>query len=51
MAGFDPAGVDAEFFPDGSLRAVLVLNIGRPGPDAWSDRLPRLNHDDVIQTL
>ncbi len=51
MAGFDPAGVDAEFFPDGRLRAVLILNIGRPGPDAWSDRLPRLDHDDVIQTL
>jgi 3-hydroxypropanoate dehydrogenase len=51
MAGFDPCGVDAEFFPDGRLRAVLILNIGRPGTDAWSDRLPRLDHDDVIQTL
>lgn len=51
MAGFDPAGVDAEFFPDGRLRAVLILNLGRPGPDAWTDRLPRLDHDDVIQTL
>ncbi|MDT5036246.1 MAG: 3-hydroxypropanoate dehydrogenase, partial [Micromonosporaceae bacterium] len=29
MAGFDPAGVDAEFFPDGRLRSLLVVNIGR----------------------
>jgi 3-hydroxypropanoate dehydrogenase len=51
MAGFDPAGVDAEFFPDGRLRCLLVVNIGRPGPDAWNDRLPRLSTDDVLFTL
>ena len=51
MAGFDPAGVDAEFFPDGRLRSLLVVNIGRPGPDAWADRLPRLSYDDVVDTV
>jgi 3-hydroxypropanoate dehydrogenase len=51
MAGFDPAGLDGEFFPDGRLRSVLVVNIGRPGPDAWTDRLPRLAHDDVVHTV
>ena len=51
MAGFDPTGVDAEFFPDGRLRALLVVNIGRPGPDAWAERLPRLTHDDVVLTV
>jgi 3-hydroxypropanoate dehydrogenase len=51
MAGFDPAGVDAEFFPDGRLRSLLLVNIGRPGPHAWADRLPRLDHDDVVRTL
>lgn len=51
MAGFEPAGVDAEFFPDGRLRSLLLVNIGRPGPGAWGDRLPRLRHEDVIQTL
>jgi 3-hydroxypropanoate dehydrogenase len=51
MAGFDPAGLDAEFFPDGRLRSLLVVNIGRPGPDAWTDRLPRLTHDDVVHTV
>ena len=51
MAGFDPAGVDAEFFPDGRLRSLLVLNVGHPGPEAWTDRLPRLHHDDVVLTV
>lgn len=51
MAGFDPAGLDAEFFPDGRLRSLLVINIGHPGPDAWTDRLPRLTHDDVVHTV
>ena len=51
MAGFDPAGVDAGFFPDGRLRSLLVLTIGHPGPDAWTDRLPRLHHDDVVLTV
>jgi 3-hydroxypropanoate dehydrogenase len=51
MAGFDPAGVDAEFFPDGRLRCLLVVNLGRPGPGAWHDRLPRLTTDDVLHIL
>lgn len=48
MAGFDAAGVDAEFFADGRFRSILVVNIGRPGVDPWFDRLPRLDHDDVV---
>jgi 3-hydroxypropanoate dehydrogenase len=51
MAGFDPAGVDAEFFPDGRLRSLLVVNLGRPGPDAWAGRLPRLSADEVVHTV
>lgn len=48
MAGFDSAGVDEEFFPDGRLASTLVVNIGHPGPDAWFPRLPRLAHQDVL---
>jgi 3-hydroxypropanoate dehydrogenase len=48
MAGFDAAAVDAEFFPDGRWRSILVVNIGHPGHEAWLDRLPRLDHGDVI---
>ncbi|MBO0802733.1 MAG: malonic semialdehyde reductase [Nocardiopsaceae bacterium] len=48
MTGFDKAGVDAEFFPEGNLRSILVVNIGYPGENAWFGRLPRLPHEDVI---
>jgi 3-hydroxypropanoate dehydrogenase len=51
MAGFDPAGVDGEFFADGRLRSLLVVNIGRPAAGAWADRLPRLTSHDVLHTL
>ncbi len=49
MAGFDAAGVDADFFPDGRWRSILVVNIGHPGPNPWFERLPRLDHEDVIR--
>ena len=49
MGGFDKDGVNAEFFPDGRFRSTLVINIGHPGADAWFDRLPRLDHADVVQ--
>jgi len=48
MAGFDAAALDADFFPDGRLRSILVVNIGHPGEDPWFPRLPRLDHTDVI---
>jgi 3-hydroxypropanoate dehydrogenase len=49
MGGFDSAGVDAEFFPDGRYRSILVVNIGHPGKNPWFPRLPRLSHDDAVQ--
>lgn len=49
MTGFDAAGVDAEFFPDGRWHAIIVVNIGHPGENPWLDRLPRLDHEDVIR--
>jgi 3-hydroxypropanoate dehydrogenase len=51
MAGFDAEGVNREFFPDGRWRAFLVVNIGRPGEDAWFDRLPRLDYEDVTRSV
>jgi 3-hydroxypropanoate dehydrogenase len=51
ITGFDAARVDGEFFGDGRLRSLLVVNLGRPGPDAWLERLPRLDHDDIVQTI
>jgi 3-hydroxypropanoate dehydrogenase len=49
MAGFDAAGVDAEFFGDGRWKSILVVNIGHPGEDPWFDRLPRLDHEEVVR--
>ncbi len=48
MGGFDAAAVTDEFFPGGRHQAILVVNIGHPGEDAWFDRLPRLPHEDVV---
>jgi 3-hydroxypropanoate dehydrogenase len=49
MAGFDAAAMDAEFFPDGRWKSILVVNIGHPGANPWYDRLPRLEHTDVVR--
>ncbi len=48
MKGFDAAGIDAEFFPDGRYHTTLVVNIGYPGENPWFDRLPRLDHGTVL---
>ncbi|RZU75795.1 3-hydroxypropanoate dehydrogenase [Micromonospora kangleipakensis] len=49
MGGFDADGLDKEFFADNGWKSVLVVNIGKPGPDAWFPRLPRLDYDDVVK--
>ena len=51
MAGFDAAGIDREFFAGTPLKSVLVINLGRPGPDAWFPRLPRLDYEDVVTVI
>ncbi|HEX5523152.1 MAG TPA: malonic semialdehyde reductase [Pedococcus sp.] len=51
MTGVDLAGVDREFFPDGRHRALVVMNIGKAGENAWFDRLPRLAYDEVVTTV
>jgi 3-hydroxypropanoate dehydrogenase len=48
MTGYDADGLDAEFFPGGRYKSILVVNIGHPGENAWFPRLPRLDHEDVI---
>lgn len=51
LAGFDAQGIDHEFFAGTPLRSILVVNIGRPAEDAWFDRLPRLDYDEVVTTI
>ena len=48
MAGFDATGMDEEFFAGTSLRTLLVVNLGRPGENAFYDRLPRLEQHEVM---
>lgn len=51
MNGFDPAGVDGDLLAGTSLRSITIMNIGRPGPDAWMERLPRLDYHEVVSSL
>lgn len=48
MTGFDADAIDADFFPDGRLNTLMVVNIGHPGEGAFRDRLPRLDVAEVI---
>jgi nitroreductase len=48
MVGFDAPAVSQEFFPGGLSRALVVMNIGKAGPDAWWGRLPRLEYGQVF---
>jgi 3-hydroxypropanoate dehydrogenase len=52
MAGFDPAGVDAEFFAGSTWRSLLVMNIGEPAEGAWfPERLPRLSFEQAVRVV
>ncbi|MGK5629022.1 malonic semialdehyde reductase [Streptomyces sp. URMC 123] len=51
MTGFDAAGIDKEFFPDGDHTVLAVVNIGKPGENAWYPRSPRLAYDEVVTTV
>jgi 3-hydroxypropanoate dehydrogenase len=48
MNGYDAQGLDEEFFAGTSLRSLVVVNIGKPAENAWFDRLPRLELDEVV---
>ncbi|WP_046732302.1 malonic semialdehyde reductase [Streptomyces humi] len=50
MTGVDLAGVQKEFLDDDHT-PLMVVNIGKPGPDAWFPRGPRLAYDDVVTTV
>ena len=48
MTGFDAERLDEEFFDGTSLRSLVVVNLGKPAENAWFDRLPRLDVDEVV---
>ncbi|MGP9489940.1 hypothetical protein ACT3UD_11485 [Glutamicibacter sp. 287] len=41
MAGFDNSAVDAIVNTDGRNQSFFVVNVGKPGADAWFGRIPR----------
>lgn len=48
IGGFNPEGVDAEFFPNGRWRSLLVVNIGHPGIGPRRDAEPRPDDEVVL---
>ncbi|MEU2669175.1 malonic semialdehyde reductase [Streptomyces sp. NPDC007164] len=50
MTGFDASGIEKEFL-DSDHSLLMVVNIGKPGEDAWFPRLPRLGYDEVVTTV
>lgn len=50
MTGLDFVGVQKEFLDDDHT-PLMVVNIGKPGEDAWFPRSPRLSFDEVVTTV
>jgi 3-hydroxypropanoate dehydrogenase len=52
MSGFDPAKVDAEFFPDGRWKSNFIINMGY-GLESGGHypRGPRLGFEEAAQIL
>ena len=51
MSGFDNAKVDAEFFPDGTVKSNFLINIGHGDPSKIFTRSPRWQFDEVCKFL
>jgi 3-hydroxypropanoate dehydrogenase len=51
MSGFDPAKVNAEFFPDGKWKANFVCNLGYGDRSKLFPRNPRLEFDEECRVL
>jgi 3-hydroxypropanoate dehydrogenase len=51
MSGFDPAKVNAEFFPDGKWKANFLCNLGYGDPNKLFPRNPRLEFDEACRVL
>jgi 3-hydroxypropanoate dehydrogenase len=51
MSGFEPAKVNAEFFPDGKWKANFICNLGYGDAAKLYPRLPRLTFDEACRIL
>ena len=51
MSGFDHAGVDSEFFPDGDVKSNFLCNLGRGDPAGLFGRSPRFDFGEMAEVL
>lgn len=51
MSGFNAAGVDAEFFPDGRWKSNFLCNMGYGTDENLFPRNPRLDFDEACRVL
>lgn len=51
MSGFDNAGVDREFFPNGRTKSNFLCNLGYGEPAALHPRNPRLSFDEACSIV
>ncbi len=51
MTGFDNAKVDAEFFPEGSVKSNVLINIGYGDHEKLFPRSPRFSFDQIAKIL
>lgn len=51
IGGFDPAKVEQEFFPDGKIKANVIVNIGYGNDAKLFPRSPRLSFDQMAKIL
>lgn len=51
MTGFDAESLDAEFFADTPWKSLVVVNVGKPGENPWFERLPRLDYEEVVESV
>lgn len=51
MSGFDNAKVDAEFFPDGTVKSNFLINIGYGDPAKLYPRGPRFAFEEIASII
>lgn len=47
MGGFDASKVDAEFFPDGARKTILLVSLGYGDDSKLFPRNPRLDYEEI----
>jgi 3-hydroxypropanoate dehydrogenase len=51
MGGFDPAKVEAEFFPEGKVKANVIINIGYGDAAKLFPRSPRFTFEQIAKIV